>query len=162
MLLDIPIKEIVLDDLLELIDQRAPESLNLEFKRDPYGEYQNGILKLRKEHKREMLKDISGMANAEGGDLIIGIEENNWGQAVKLSPIIDPYEIKKSMLDICNQGIRDPIEGLQIHIVERVMGVDGFLIIRVPSSNLKPHMVSLHGYTSFFIRIDNIVQTMHG
>lgn len=160
MILDTQVQNIVFDDLLDLIDKMIQENLYLEFKREPYGVLKDGEYKLHKEDKREMLKDITGMANAEGGHIIIGIDEDKWGKAAKLLPIPNPYEIKKRMIDICNQGIQNPIEGIQIHVVEKTLGRDGFLILRVPSSALKPHMVSIHGYASFFIRIDNTVQPM--
>ena len=56
-------------DLDELFTTQVPEGLRIEYKREPYGK--------SPDDKREALKDISCFANASGGHLIIGIEEQN-------------------------------------------------------------------------------------
>ncbi|MFD2270088.1 helix-turn-helix domain-containing protein [Undibacterium arcticum] len=55
------------NDLAELIVGQVPEGLRIDYKRDLYGNSDAD--------KREVLKDISGFANAFGGHLIVGMEE---------------------------------------------------------------------------------------
>ena len=56
------------DDLMQLIEDRRPEDRYLDYKRDPYGKTDAD--------KRELLKDVVGLANASGGVILIGIEED--------------------------------------------------------------------------------------
>lgn len=61
--------EISLADLQALVDEGIPEGRQLEFKRDHYGR--------KDDDKREFAADVSAMANAFGGYLLIGIDEKN-------------------------------------------------------------------------------------
>jgi hypothetical protein len=61
--------EISLADLQSLVDEGIPEGRQLEFKRDFYG--------TNDESRREFAADVSAMANAFGGYLLIGIDEKN-------------------------------------------------------------------------------------
>lgn len=68
------LKHLSLDDLAEvhlqgLVDNRVPETRDLEFKRDAIGRDDAA--------KREFLKDVSALANTSGGDLIIGVGEDD-------------------------------------------------------------------------------------
>lgn len=62
-----PIDDVTLADRQALVDHNIPESRRLEFKRDHYGR--------KDDDRREFAADVSAMANAQGGDLIIGIIE---------------------------------------------------------------------------------------
>jgi predicted HTH transcriptional regulator len=66
-----PLTEIAPSDLRDLIDNKVRESQTLEFKRENYGRLDDDI--------REMLRDISAMANAFGGDLLLGVDEDETG-----------------------------------------------------------------------------------
>jgi predicted HTH transcriptional regulator len=65
-------------DIQNLIVNSISERMNLEFKRDVFGGSD--------EAKREILKDISALANSMGGDLVIGIEATD-GIAKSIFPI---------------------------------------------------------------------------
>jgi len=67
-LLHIPLADIDERQLKRLIDAKASESRDIEYKRDPYGNADG-------DHA-EWLADVSSFANTAGGDLIIGIEAN--------------------------------------------------------------------------------------
>ncbi len=56
-------------DLAELVTMQVPERLHLDSKRNLYGNSDA--------EQREALKDISAFANAFGGHLILGIEEQD-------------------------------------------------------------------------------------
>ena len=53
--------------LRKLCDDRCPESNSLDFKRELPGNSDKD--------KQELLKDVCALANADGGDLVYGIEE---------------------------------------------------------------------------------------
>ena len=55
-------------DLHELVDAQVPEGLRLEFKSTTYGKSDSD--------KRELLKDVSALANSHGGHLVIGVKEH--------------------------------------------------------------------------------------
>src|SRR5574337_684787 len=71
-----PLEEISEADLQALIDNGVRESQTLEYKREVYGRGDEEV--------REMLRDISSIANAFGGDMLIGVEEDREGVAVAL------------------------------------------------------------------------------
>ncbi len=55
-------------DLTELLTAQVPEGLRIEYKQALYGNSDAD--------RKELLKDVSAFANAQGGHLIIGVEEN--------------------------------------------------------------------------------------
>jgi predicted HTH transcriptional regulator len=60
--------ELTAGDMQQLRDDRRPEDLYLDYKQDAYGKVDAD--------KRELLKDIVGLANASGGVILIGIDED--------------------------------------------------------------------------------------
>ena len=74
------------EDLQRLIDERTQESLYLEFKRgDALGRQNN--------QRAELIKDVTGLANADGGRIIYGIAESRPVDGVAaaegLAPVVD-------------------------------------------------------------------------
>jgi predicted HTH transcriptional regulator len=55
------------DDVEKLHRQQVPESPIPDFKRDPYANAD--------EDKRELLRDVTSMANANGDHIVLGIRE---------------------------------------------------------------------------------------
>ncbi|MGQ9555751.1 MAG: RNA-binding domain-containing protein [Anaerolineae bacterium] len=139
------LQDLSLDDLKLLVENRVPEGPHLDYKELPYGG--------RPQDRREMLRDIVALANADGGYLIIGIREDLAGRATELAPIDDPEPIAQSMQLTCLDGIRDRIEGLEVRVFE--MGFNqGVVAVRVPPSDQRPHMVIVDGRTEFVRRYD--------
>ncbi len=140
----IPLNQVSEADLQRLIDNRVPESITLEFKRESYGP--------NDEAKREWLKDISALANTAGGDLVIGIEEED-GVASKLVGIRSTtadHEIRR--LEAILQDCLEPrLIGTQVRPVELSTG--GFvLVVRVLRSWNAPHRVVFKGVNRFYGR----------
>ena len=54
-------------DIEELVDAQVPEGLRLDFKLTNYGKSDSD--------KRELLKDVSALANSHGGHLVLSIKE---------------------------------------------------------------------------------------
>ena len=69
----------------ELIRDRQPETIWLDFKMCPY--------QLEQDRQRfELAKDVSAMANAEGGVILIGIERSGMRWHQRMSPShYDPW-----------------------------------------------------------------------
>ena len=130
-------------DLESLITDQESEGQRLEYKSQMYANHQ----------KIEMLKDITAMANAEGGYLVIGIEDDGNGKPKSLVGIDNGEKVRDSIVQSSNSSIEDQILGLNIRVVE--IGNDrSVVIISIPKSTRKPHMVTLDNHNRFYIRRD--------
>ena len=137
-------EDIAKADIDALVANGVPEGRTLDYKRTLPG---NGD-----EDKKEFLADVSSFANAAGGDLVYGVDENKGGPtSANGLPDIDPdKEILR--LDGCiRTGIAPRIPAVQIK------SVNGFfagpvMVLRVPKSWSAPHMVTFKGSSRFFSR----------
>lgn len=142
-----PIEDIKFADLEALIRNRVSESRRLEFKRDHYGR--------KDEDKKEFAADVSAMANAQGGDLIIGISEEN-GVASELTGIAatDPDALILAITESLRSSIEPPIPEIRVVWIEKSPR-HGVIIVRVPRSWSAPHRVTVAKDSRFFIRDEN-------
>lgn len=117
-------------DLESLIENKIPESTTLEYK-SSFG-IQN------KKWKEELAKDISAMANSNGGIIIYGIREKECegGDSVpeKLLPISNSDMSKDQLTQLISSNIQPVINGLEIRFVPYDAGA-GFYIVTIPQSN---------------------------
>lgn len=140
-MIDKPIREIAVADLDALVVEKRPESRSLDYKRD--------LGLSTDEHKRELARDVSSFANAGGGDLVFGIEEEkdsagkNLGipKAVLGVECLNFDATKQRIEAIIRDNIEPRVQGIAIH------KVDGFargpsIVVRVPRSWIGPHMVT--------------------
>ncbi|MDI6716862.1 MAG: ATP-binding protein [Actinomycetota bacterium] len=140
-----PADEINSDDIINLVNERTAERYNLEYKEAAYGSSDDDT--------REMLRDISAMANAYGGYLILGIrEDRETGEAVEIVNIENADLHRDKIISACLSSIEPRIPGLNARTVE----VEGkkVLVIRIPRSLQAPHMVLYKGLYQFWIRHD--------
>ena len=102
----------------QLIDDHTEESQGLEYKRADSLSKQNN-------KKTEITKDVSAMANSDGGKLIYGVkeydEEPNRHLPEKIDPV-DRMQFSREWLEQVISSIRPRIEGFIIHPVD-VTGV---------------------------------------
>ena len=134
------------EDLKGLIANSVRESVNLEFKREMYP---------RKDpaEKVEMLRDICSMANADGGAFIFGMEEDGVGQATMLRPVPEAEAEAKRIIDTCIANVMDRIPGLRTALVGLAAGGE-VLVVQIPRSYRRPHMIVVDDSTEFWIRHD--------
>lgn len=146
-----PLSTVALDDLKRLVDDAVGENLNLDYKRQ--------LVLDDKEQKKEFLRDITAFANAEGGTIIYGVDEERDGEG-------RPTGLPKDLLgfDVPNRdavvltiehllkdGIDERLPSYEIGSVE--IGTGKLVVmIRVSPSLRAPHMVTLAGERRFFIR----------
>ena len=130
-------------DIQELIDAQVPESLRLELKLTTYG--------TSKSAKLELVKDVSALANAHGGHLIIGMKESAGiaNNIVGLQLNTDAEILR--MEQILRSGIEPPIGGIRMRAVPLSTG-EFILILRVARSWYPPHRVKAQGKNKFYIR----------
>ena len=147
-----PIEQITEEDLQSLIDNKIRESQHLEYKRDNYPS--------EDKNKKEFLKDVSALANGMGGHLLIGVgEDNNSHLPVELVGIENAEDEKQAAIQVCNDSIQERIQGLRVETVSLKNG-KSVLIIEVPPSIRKPHMVSFKKGRYFWKRRESHVHPM--
>jgi hypothetical protein len=142
-----PVTAITNADLLALITDQEPEGKTLDYKQTLPGK--------KDEEKKEFLYDISSFANAAGGHLIFGVEENG-GVPLKLEglPGIDPDQEILRLEQMARDGIRPPIMGLHTAAVKLSNG-NCVIIIYVPKSWNPPHQVTYQKAFRFYSRHSN-------
>ena len=143
--------DISLDDIRLLVDNRVPEGPYLDYKETPYSG--------RPQDRREMLRDVIALANAEGGYLVLGVREDGAGRPVELIPFDNPQDIAQAMHQTCLDGVRDRIEGLEVRAFETGFN-QGIIVVHVPPSDWRPHMVSLNKRTDFYRRYETDKRSM--
>lgn len=134
--------------LLEVCRDRWPESGTLDFKAGLPGSGEGA--------RQEILKDICAFANANGGDIVYGIAENN-GCADHLSPIdstTDPIDaIKRRFGQTMENGLEPRVDGVQLSAVPLSQG--GYaLVVRVPASFQRPHRYQHQSHKRWVVRVD--------
>jgi len=142
-----PIDEISDTEIDRLISEHISERQYLEFKVTI--NHQND------EDRLELLRDVSSLANAGGGYIIIGIRDDGKGRAQTYEPSLvgDRQKIKQAITSLCLDHIRDRIDGLEI----RLRTVNGYplVMVRVPTSNRIPHIVTFQHRTDFYMRYED-------
>jgi hypothetical protein len=131
------------DDLQNLIDNKVGEGLRIDYKRDTYKHGDDG--------KLELLKDVSGFANASGGHLVIGMDEVD-GVPTALHGIDGNAEEECAWLNnLCLTCLEPRIAGLQFHPIS-LPGGRHVIVIRIPRSWNPPHAARLGKHRRFHIR----------
>jgi len=135
-MLDKPLNQITFTDIDQFVQEKWPEAKTVDYKRDPYGN--------RDEDKKELLKDVSSFANTQGGDILIGVDEDK-GVPVGIPGVTVP-DIDKEKLrleEIIRRGL-DPRIDFAIHHV-MTSASSAVIVIRVQESLLFPHRVVYQG-----------------
>lgn len=143
--IDKDIKQITEEDLENLVINKRQEDSFLDFKRDLYGKSDVD--------KKELLKDVSSFANSSGGEIIIGIEEDNYSQAKALCGFsCSNISIEKNRIEqIIINGLEPKLDTFKVRYVN-LKNNKYAIIIRIEHSPLFPHMVSLQRFNKFYMR----------
>ncbi|MBD3333102.1 hypothetical protein GF356_09635 [candidate division GN15 bacterium] len=128
-------RRLTVDDLKDMENGQREESSTLEFKRELWCNESNDGL-----DKKEMLKDISAMANAHGGIIIVGMDEED-SRAKRLCGFrVEDQKISR-INSCCRDRIQEPISELDVYPVD-ISGQDKrVIVIDIPNSPIKPHVV---------------------
>jgi hypothetical protein len=133
-------------DLERLVSDQAQEGPHLDLKRDLPTNWDNSA-------KNEFVADVSAFANAGGGDLVYGIEEDGDARASALVPqVVNQDQQVLRMQDLLLHSVEPRIPGTQVRAVEVSSGgTDGHaIIVRVPQSWAGPHRVKTNQH--FYLR----------
>lgn len=115
-----------IEDLQSLIDNEIEESTELEYK--------STFVKQKPNWKEELAKDVSAMANANGGVIVFGIaqkESNGHSIPEKLTPIPNTLMSKDCLSQLLSSNIQPVIENLEIIYIPFDKQT-GFFVIEVP------------------------------
>jgi hypothetical protein len=135
--------------LLSVCAEHRSESQTLDFKRELPGADDKS--------KYEFLKDVCAFANADGGDLLYGVQEKPAGHADHLVPIpiathgIDATKLR--LAQILQTGLEPRLAGVVMYPVPLASG-DYVLVVRVPGSFQRPHRYRTGGHTRWVVRVD--------
>ncbi len=137
------------DDLHNLLG--SAESRQIEFKLILPGGSDQEI--------KEFLKDVSAMANTEGGDIIYGIAEglddegNTVAKTLEGIQEIDSDEGILRLTNILLDGLKPRLAGFQIRSIPLKDSKKAF-VVRVSKSWNSPHVVDRKGHWRFYCRND--------
>ncbi len=140
-------ESITAEDSQLLIDREVSERQNLEYKSKAYARNDENV--------REMLRDISSMANSYGGYIFLGIKEKDdqSGLPVELVGIDEAEKERNRIFSSCLVNIEPRLSGLQIKVIN-LDGEKSILVIFVSRSTRAPHMITFKGLNQFWIRHD--------
>lgn len=139
-----PLTEWDESDVQQLLDQGQDEGQRLEYKE---------LLQLvSRTEKREAAKDVSGMANAQGGLLIYGVAEQELNDGRRVPTAITP---------LANGGIQAQLENIlysavlpRLNLETRLLDVAGgyILLVRAYQRGGPPHMVVAYEDNRHYVR----------
>ncbi len=143
-MLDQPVETIDEAALAALVTNQVSERRDLEFKRDLPGKSDEQV--------KEFLADVTSLANAQGGDLIFGIEDVG-GVADSLLGVAapDPDAEILRLENIIRTCVEPRLIGVRTHWVTLSLAA-GVIIIRVPASLGAPHRIVFKNSGRFFSR----------
>jgi len=138
-----PLREVTEVDLLEMKAEGTAESVTLEFKQEMYSS--------ARESRLEMLKDISAMANAFGGVILLGVSEKDHCFCEIVS-VENALEHQSAINKSCRANIEENIEGLEVVPINLQDGRH-VLAIGIPEGSSKPHVVNYDKHWRCYRRV---------
>lgn len=136
-------------DIRSILGRR--EDIEIDFKQVAYS--QTG--KPENEWKLSLLKDVTAMANTNGGYLFIGVEETTTKQAHQFLNINNAQGIAKSMHGICLHYIYEKLVEDELTIEPYTVNDKKIIIARILPGGNKPYMITYNDNTLFYMRCDN-------
>jgi hypothetical protein len=144
---DGPLDGVREQNLQDLVDHQVTEKSTLEYKRDLPGHTHTD--------RKEFLRDVASFANTAGGHIVYGIREDAGRpmEAIGMA-VADPDAEIARLENLLRDGIRPRISGIGVAAVSLSNGSHAILI-RIPTSWAKPHMVTFQDDGKFYARNSN-------
>ncbi len=142
----VPIEEIAEAHLRALIQDGVAEGRDIDYKLALPG--------TSADDKKEFLADISSFANAGGGDLVFGVDESAGLPTVVRGLADDLDDAMLRLESSIRDGVAPRIQGVRSHPVPLSSG-KGALVLRVPRSFARPHVITFRNHWKFFTRSSN-------
>lgn len=138
-------------DLLAWIADGTEEGHQVEYKRA-------ASLGTDSDHKAEIAKDVSAMANSAGGLLFYGVSEEKH-LPTGIDPIVDPKMTKEWLEQVINTGIHPRIVDLRIHPIRVAKPTAGSVyVVEIPEGTTAHQAVERKLY---YRRFNFESQAMH-
>ncbi len=137
-------EDIALHDLKDLLSNEVSESRTIEYKLL--------LAHATTGEKKELLADITCMANTAGGDLLFGVEESA-GVPVALPgfAIADWDALQTQLTSLIRDGTEPRLHQVDLHRIE--VSPDRYVVVlRVGRSQRRPHRVVVGGHGHFYGR----------
>jgi len=139
-----PLLDWSVEDVQKLVDEKIDEGQRLEYKRE---------LNLGSRDERlEAAKDASGMANATGGLLIYGIEEEELEDGRRIPVRVRPLEngdAQPRLEDVLASSVSPPLN----FAAKTIEADDGYVVVLQIQQRSGPlHMVEGYNQNRYFIR----------
>lgn len=136
---------ITLADLQDLIDNQVHEGKTIEYKRNLPG--------TSSDNRKEFLKDVSSFANADGGDLLFGIDENEGlPQAIPGISAPNHDDLKLQLENRLRDTLQPRIPDVEYKFIPTGEGENYVLLMRIRKSWAAPHRVIIGGHGHFYSR----------
>lgn len=147
-------------DIESIFNESIQENQKIEYKN--YFFEDGKLNSLGNKQKNTLLKEITSFANSEGGNIIIGIaEDDNHNPEIMSDVGVNSEtweEWEQSFRLLCKSKIRPVLHGLSCKLIEYN---NKYLIeIEIPKSILKPHSFYDGNKDEFYIRYGNISNHM--
>lgn len=138
------IKSLNIDIIKRLVDNKIPEGKLIDYK--------ESLSVSTVEEKKEFLADVSSFANAEGGNLIYGVREEDGIPAEICGFNVDSIDSEKLKLENLIRDCTDPrVLGTIINFIALDNG-KFVLVIYIPKSFNPPHVVKIGNHWRFYSR----------
>lgn len=124
-----PFHDLTFEDIVHFCERRIPEGKQLDYK------YQ-----LPKNYEK-FAKTIASFANALGGTLIIGVQDDKNDKPAPPFTGISYHEKVRNTIEDIIQVYIDPVVFVDINVCLNKTGERMFVVIQIPQSNLTPHLV---------------------
>ncbi|TDW22104.1 putative DNA-binding protein [Kribbella kalugense] len=136
-----------------LVARHVTEDLTLDYKRTLYG--------ASDAEKKELTKDVAALANAAGGLIILGIDEDAQSAAKEVTEVPLADGERRRMVDVLVRGIAPLIPDVVVgEIPDPENPTQGVYLLLVPPSDEAPHGIRRNDYYAWPVREDRQARWM--
>ncbi|WP_178337825.1 RNA-binding domain-containing protein [Candidatus Avelusimicrobium facis] len=129
MFFDKPVHDLTFEDIVAFCQKQVPEGKQLDYKY------------LLPKNKEKFAKVIASFANALGGTVIIGVNDDKNDKPRPPFTGIAYHEKMRNTIEDIIQTYIDPVVFVDVNICVSPDGQRMFVVVNIPQSNLTPHLV---------------------
>ena len=129
MFFDKPVNDLTFEDVVQFCQTQRPEGKQLDYKY------------FLPKNKEKFAKTIASFANALGGTVIIGVNDDKNDKPKAPFTGIPYHEKMRNTIEDIIQTYIDPIVFVDVNTCVSKDGQRMFVVVNIPQSNLTPHLV---------------------